>query len=315
MQIFDSHAHLFTSRIIANVSAKDGLAARLRLKTQGAKERLGTETLQRSLTENGICGGLVLPTAAAADVARTNAHFIAEVSASPLLKAAGTLHPDDPHTGLEIEKLCRSGVRAVKLCSFSQGFELNGAPALRLFELLQRHNEKCPRPLYVVLDTLYGAHGWFSTHPLHNTTPRQIAVLARHYPAVNFVAAHMGGLAAPFNELRTHLVPCANLYLDTSNAAYTLAAGEFIHLLQTFGSDHILFGTDWPWFTHAAEILLVQRLTTAAGFGAEEKQAVFWSNAARLLGLEAAGSESPRSPAKRQGSLQDEPDGRNTCGR
>ena len=72
----------------------------------------------------------------------------------------------------------------------------------------------------------------------------------------------MGGLAAEFEELFMTLIPADNLYLDTSNAAHTLTNGQFIELLKIHGPNHILFGTDWPWFDHAAEI---SKIRFAAG--------------------------------------------------
>jgi predicted TIM-barrel fold metal-dependent hydrolase len=285
MKIFDSHVHLFNLRVIENVSQRKDLVERLNLQTHDADERMDIESLGKSLELNSVTGGLVLPTAAPADVARTNTQFFEKVAQQPFLHTAGTLHPDDPHIDDEIEKLCSRGTRAIKLCSFSQGFVLDGTPALNLFDLIQRHNETCPHPFFVVLDTLYHADRWFGTNPVYSTTPEKISTLVQRYPAINFVGAHMGGLSAPFEEIYTHLTPYDNLFLDTSNAAHTLAEEEFVGLLKRFGPTRIIFGTDWPWFIHQAEIASIRKLTTAAGFGTEETQAVFYDNIAKLLGL------------------------------
>jgi len=285
MKIFDSHVHLFKMKIIENVSRRKDLVERLKLQTHDAADRMDIESLRRSCETTRVAGGLVLPTAGPLDVAKTNDSFLEIAAQHPFLHTAGTLHPDDPNAGKEIEKLCRHAIRAIKLCSFSQGFVLDGPPALKLFGLIQRHNEKCPHPFFVVLDTLYLADQWFGTNPIYNTTPEKIGALVQRYPAINFVGAHMGGLSAPFEEICAHLIPCANLYLDTSNAAHTLAEEEFVGLLKKFGSGHILFGTDWPWFIHQIEIESIQKLTTMAGFGSEEKQAVFYGNVAGLLGI------------------------------
>jgi hypothetical protein len=62
-------------------------------------------------------GGLVLPTAAAMDVGKTNDRFLEMVSAYEVLHTAGTLHPDFPDNQREIDRLCRQGVSAIKLFS------------------------------------------------------------------------------------------------------------------------------------------------------------------------------------------------------
>jgi predicted TIM-barrel fold metal-dependent hydrolase len=95
----------------------------------------------------------------------------------------------------------------------------------------------------------------------------------------------MGGLDAPYDELRRHLGARPNLYLDTSNAAHTLSNASFCDLVAQHGPDHILFGTDWPWFSHEQEIALIDSLLDHAGFSEEEKAMVFGTNICRLLGL------------------------------
>jgi predicted TIM-barrel fold metal-dependent hydrolase len=103
---------------------------------------------------------------------------------------------------------------------------------------------------------------------------------------MNFVAAHMGGLLADFEDLRRELAPAPNLYLDTSNAAHTLCKDQFTELLRMHGSSNILFGTDWPWFVQISEKELVGSLMMEAGYDQSEQVAVYGGNAARLFGFQ-----------------------------
>ena len=95
----------------------------------------------------------------------------------------------------------------------------------------------------------------------------------------------MGGLAAPFEELSRDLKPLSNLYLDTSNASHTLSTDQFVKMLQTHGSGHILFGTDLPWFLQSSEVKLVDSYLEKAGFSTQEKAAVFHGNLEKTLGI------------------------------
>jgi hypothetical protein len=284
--VFDSHLHFFTPKIIANVCGHPGLVSRLRLRTDGADRRLDAAVLAASMKGAGVVAGLALPTAGAAAVARINTFFMEKADTVSGLFTAGTLHPAYPHNREEIERLCRCGIRGIKLCSFSQGFRLDGSPALALFDLIEAHNRCGAAPFFVVLDTFYNAHDFFGTDPAHTTLPAQVKALARACPHTVFIAAHMGGLTAPFTELWSALKPCENLFLDTSNAAHTLDRGQFVALLARFGPQRIVFGTDWPWFTHAAEIARIDQLTEAAGFSPEQKAAVFYDNMAGLMGFQ-----------------------------
>jgi len=96
----------------------------------------------------------------------------------------------------------------------------------------------------------------------------------------------MGGLTAPFEDIIRCLPAADNLYLDTSNAAHTLNEAEFIRLLQIHGPDHILFGTDWPWFDPGEEIVLIERLLNRAGYTVKEKAKVLGGNIAELMAID-----------------------------
>ncbi|MEJ2108460.1 MAG: amidohydrolase family protein, partial [Acidobacteriota bacterium] len=157
-----------------------------------------------------------------------------------------------------------------------------------MFDRIQSFNRKASAPFSAVLDTLTVAETYFGSLPEHSTTPRLLMDLARRFPDVHFIGAHMGGLAAPFETLEEALQPVPNLSLDTSNAAHTLSEGQFTLLLRRFGPEHILFGTDWPWFLHENEIDLANSRMETAGFSKEEKQAVFYGNAEKILGLDSA---------------------------
>ena len=285
MLVFDSHLHLFNIKIVENVAHRRELVGLLNLQTAGAPARLDIASLASSMKAAGVAAGLILPTAAAADVERINTLFIEKVKSTDFLHTVGTLHPAYPNNQTEIDRLCRNGIRGIKLCSFSQGFVLDGPPALALFDLLDVHNRSGAGRLFVVLDTFYHAHSYFGTDQANTTKPAQIASLARRYPHTVFIAAHMGGLAAPFEQLWAELSPRDNLLLDTSNAAHTLTKEQFVALLKRSGPGHIVFGTDWPWFEHEEEISRIKELTGAAGFSQKQMSAVFYDNMAALLSL------------------------------
>jgi hypothetical protein len=197
---------------------------------------------------------------------------------------AGTLHPGYSHNVEELRYLRQHNVRIIKLCSFSQGFVLDAPDSLSMFDTLQAVNEKSDVPFSIVLDTLQGADHYFGTLPQFNTTPKLLGTLADRYPGINFIGAHMGGLDGSIDDLCRYLTPRPNLYLDTSNAAHTLTPEAFIRLLELHGPQHILFGTDWPWFTHESEVKHIQKLLNQAGFSEKEKSHIFSANLSALVG-------------------------------
>jgi len=289
--IIDSHVHMFSQRIIANVSKKSEMTARLRLQTDGAQSRCNAEALEQEARPAGISACLLLPTADAANVQKVNTAFLRMAAETDFLYTAGTLHPARKDNDKELLRLEAASVRALKFCSFSQGFALEAPGTLCLFDLIQDFNRKKKDGFFVVMDTLYHAHRHFGTLPQYNTSPALLGKLARSYPGIKFVAAHMGGLDAPFDEILRGLPPAKNLFLDTSNAGHTLQEKEFLRLLELHGPEHILFGSDWPWFGYEKEIKHIDKLLGKAGYTEKEKSRVFSGNIARLLGIETASTK------------------------
>ena len=283
MEIFDCHIHLFPKQVIHKVQQKNDMVKQLKLGVQDAEKRTSIRQLQAEMAAAGVTGALMLPTARVDGVRKTNLEGLATAAGRSWLYTAGTLHPHAPRVAAELAFLRRQRIRIIKLCSFSQGFPITGPKARDMFDAIAALNRTTDRPLAVVVDTLRQADRYFGTPPEFNTAPQHLAFLADRYPSINFIGAHMGGLDAPHREMRDHLTARANLYLDTSNAAHTLPSRIFCELLHEHGPGHILYGTDWPWFSSRSEIPLIDDLLSRVGFSEEEKQMVFRANILALL--------------------------------
>jgi len=283
--IIDAHAHIFAPQVIANVSGRPALIERLHLDIAGAQQRTTPAALQEEGRRAGVDACLLLPVATADKVREINIAFREIAAGKDFFLRAGTLHPRFPANEEELSRLNGEGVRAIKLCSFSQGFSVPAVETQQLFQLIEAANRFHNGHFFVILDTLYRAHQYFGTAPEFDTMPAMLGDVVRSFPEVDFLLAHMGGLAAPPEEIAKCLPPAENLYLDTSGAAYTLSEEDFVGLLKMHGPGHIIFGTDWPWFGHRQELELLDTLLDLAGFQPEEKQQVLCRNAAGLLGI------------------------------
>lgn len=283
--IIDAHTHLFTPKIIANVARKSQLVNELSLETDKAAKRCSLDDLEEECKAAGVGACLLLPTASPRDVQTVNQRFLEFSEKNPFFISAGTLHPENRDIDRTLELLSEKGVKVIKMCSFSQGFDLDDPETLHLFEMIRERGSKFGEAYSVVLDTFYKADLHFDSDDRHITTPERLGRLVSRFPEIRFLAAHMGGLSAPFSETMKHLMPSENLYLDTSNAAHTLSETEFVELLEAHGSERIIFGTDWPWFGQGTEIPRIERLLAKAGFDEHERDRVFYGNIAELLSL------------------------------
>lgn len=283
--IIDSHCHIFTPRIVKNMQTKPGLVNALRLNVCDAWSRLHPRTLQESAETHGITACLLLPTAPPDRISLTNDRFIEYTKHFSRLRTLATLHPAMENISHEIDRILDLGIAGFKFSSFSQHFDILGEDFQRLLDRIERAAVQQNLRIILLFDTFTLGNSFFGT-PLHYlTTPSRLALLVKRYPGLTFVAAHMGGLLADFHEVTKYLVPQPNLYLDTSNAAHTLQDNEFIELVRMHGPDHILFGTDWPWFIHDDEMPKIRTLLIKAGFGPSEQAKVFGDNAKRIFGF------------------------------
>ena len=282
--IVDCHCHVFSKQIIENVLSRPLLVRELKLSPEAAR-RDTPESLVDSAAGSGVDLCLLLPTAQPERVRDENDRHLALAENHPGLRALMTLHPAMSGAAGEISRILDLGIRGFKMSSFSQRFDPLSREAGALLSLVEETGSERGVTPAVFLDTFTRADVHFGAPPHSVTRPAALAALARRYRRVNFVGAHMGGLAAPFDELRRELSPEPNLFLDTSNAAHTLGDREFVELVQMHGPGRILFGTDWPWFDHASEIRAIDVLLDRAGCGPAEKEDVFGRNVRKLLGL------------------------------
>ncbi|MCL4537986.1 MAG: amidohydrolase family protein [Bacteroidetes bacterium] len=283
--LVDSHCHIFTKRIVQNMNDRPAMVEELKLNVGDSLPRLNPNALEESAEVNGVDVCVMLPTALPDKVRAMNDRFIRLSVELPRLRTLATLHPMMRGLSDEVLHVFDLGITGFKFSSFSQRFDLSSPEVNAMMAAVERlGRDRGIRPV-LVFDTFVRADTYFGAHPDHLTTPSKLAKLIHRHPEINVVAAHMGGLLADFDELRRDLPPAPNLYLDTSNAAHTLKEDQFIELLRIHGSSRVLFGTDWPWFTHEAEIPKIRALLMKAGYDQPGQAAVFGENARRLFGF------------------------------
>jgi len=101
-----------------------------------------------------------------------------------------------------------------------------------------------------------------------------------HYPELDFICAHLGGLATDliiraFKKMQeTNYLD--NIFLDTSVCFYPVLIKKAVEVL---GSDKIIFGTDRPFHDYEASLYTIRRCM----FDAETEQNMLYRNLERIL--------------------------------
>lgn len=91
-------------------------------------------------------------------------------------------------------------------------------------------------------------------------TPQRFSIIAKSYPKLKMMLTHLGGLRM-WDDVQKYLIPPGkNVFFDTAYASAYLSREEVANLIREIGTDHALFGTDYPWTSPAKEIKLIRGL-------------------------------------------------------
>lgn len=181
----------------------------------------------------------------------------------------GSIHPG-LDVGTNLDSLRSNGLRGAKINPPFQGYALDDPVLWEILDAMQGE---------YVLVTHVGMGGAPGTEA--TCTPQLVRDLARRFPRLDIVAAHLGGYLLEQGEREP--VVGEHLYIDTSwpPSIAHLDPGAVRAVIERHGPERVLFGSDWPMGDPAEAIDAVRRL----GLDDETEQGVLGANAARLFGL------------------------------
>ena len=261
--IIDAHAHL-------RLGEADGLTP---------TQPIGTDALRTLDTTAGVAKSALIVIARQGQPEKTrqqNDAVLAAAAASPnRFYPVVSVHPADKQSALdELDRVAKLGAKEVKLHPNTQNFDLSDPDVGAVVE-------KCGELNLIVLFDSY--------KPWDASEMGKFLLLAVQHPKTKIVLAHMRFSyfreAVSF-ELIRRLGMADNVWFDISAIAPTYAGSpiqpELVWTLRKVGTNHILFGSDWPVYTPDEAVKAVRSL----GLTVDEQKQIFHDNAAQLLGLE-----------------------------
>ena len=258
--IIDAHTHVYPDRIALKAAASIGDFYGVPMRLDGT-----VGPLLKQGKQAGISQCLALAVAVDADhVTRVNDFLVSTVNAHPdEMMGFATLHPDMEDPGREVERMLRAGMKGIKLHPDMQRFSLSEPRAGALFSACAG---VCPMLLHTG-DWRY-----------HNSNPSLIPPLLKKHPGLQLICAHFGGYSE-WDEAARCLAD-TSVYVDTSSSFAFLPRERARELIDLYGEDRALFGTDYPMWDAAPEsdALLSLGLSDAA------LRKIFSENLLRLIG-------------------------------
>ena len=280
--IIDFHAHTFPEQIAKRAIAKLSESAHIKNYQDGT-----LDSLKSSMRTAGIDYAVLLPVVTKPtqqeDINRA-AILTNDCFEETGILSFGGVHPDNENYRQIIRDLAAHNVRGIKLHPVFQQVYFDDIRYLRIIECA------CENGLIIL--THAGLDASFPEHTF--VSPDRINNVMKQIQPDKLVLAHMGGWCC-WDEAEELLGPY-DVYLDTAfsltplrsntgtdtDAHYKpLAREQFLRMVQTFGADHILFGSDSPWTDLSESLNLVRE----SGLTPSQLRDILGHNAAKLLGI------------------------------
>lgn len=273
-KIFDVHTHIYPEKISEKAIENLGDFYNYIPKRRGT-----LPDLEENCKAAGVSGFLLLTVA-------TNAHQVKKINeyaASSAKKAredgfvsfafAG-MHQDmpDEEKEAEVNRCAQMGISGFKLHPDFQKIDIDDKSLFPFYEML------CGKNLPVCF------HMGDERPQYRYSEPRKLKNLLLNFPKLHAVAAHFGGYKA-WDEAQETLSEFRGehrLLFDTSSSLLDLTPERAAQLVDSFGEDNMMFGTDYPSLDAAGELVKIMRLPLSEAV----MEKILWNNAARFLHFE-----------------------------
>ena len=262
-KIIDTHCHIYPGQIAQKaVEAVDRFYDHL-----PSYHHDGTvETLVKTGLSSGISHFIVHSVATTPRQVSTINRFIASSveQSGGRFTGMGTMHLDSDSLSRDLDEIQSLGLKGVKLHPDIQRFHIDDPRAMEIFGMCEE------RGLPVCVHT--GDYRYDYSNP-----PRTEKVL-KAFPDLTLIGAHFGGWSV-WEEAMETLSGYPNLIVDTSSTFFKISTYLALQLINAYGPDRIMFGTDYPLWKQKVEIDYLLHLNLPE----EDYDKIFWKNACRIF--------------------------------
>ena len=260
MEIIDFHAHIYPKKIADRAVEGIGRFYNIEMSSEGTTEKL------IEIGENaGIEKYLVHSVATSPDhVERINDFINEECTKHSCFCGFGTMHQNYEDKLAEAERIISSGLKGIKIHPDTQGFNMDDPCMYELYDFMQER---------LALLVHCGDYRYNYSHPA------RLAKLIKNFPKLTIIGAHFGGWS--LQDLALEYLRNKNCYLDTSSSIMYLGKTRAKELIQIYGAERIVFGSDYPMWNPSDEIKRIMEI----GLSDKEYELILNKNASRILSI------------------------------
>ena len=265
--IIDFHTHIFPPKIAAGAIRSLKATSGYQNFTDGT-----AEGLLKSMEAGGVALSVNLPVLTNPDsFFKTLEHLERDNAGEKRIISFAAIHPRCDDIAGKIDLISQMGFKGVKLHPLFQDEPIDSDRTEYLIDCASK------RGLLTMIHPGFDV----SFPDMKHAEPEKIVRMLEDVKPEGVILAHMGALEY-WDEVSDML--CGrNVFFDTSFSMHLLGEEKFVSLARKHGVDKVLFGTDSPWRDQKD---YVDMLNGFSSLTAEEKQKIFYLNAAKLLNAE-----------------------------
>ena len=262
-KIIDAHCHIYPDKIAEKASASTGDFYKMPSRLDGK-----VSTLLERGEKAGIGHFIVQSVATTPKQVSSINNFIANTvkENDGKFTGLGTLHPDSEDIKADVDEIISLGLKGVKLHPDIQRFKIDDYRMLKIYEL-------CEGRLPILIHT--------GDHRYDFSNPNRMMPILDIYKDLTVIGAHFGGWSV-WDEATEKLSRYKNFYVDCSSSLYALTPEKAKELIMAYGTNRVLFGTDYPMWEPEKEIESFMKIELTEG----QREDIFYNNAARMFDIQ-----------------------------
>ena len=261
--IIDAHAHIFPDKIAEKAVAGIGsFYGELTMMNKNGS----AETLIKTGEAAGVSKFIVQSVATVSAQVEGINNFISECVKKYPDKFIGfaAMHPDYENVEAEIDRAVSLGLKGVKLHPDFQNFRIDDKRAMKIYEVIEGR-----LPLLIHMgDSRYN---W--------SKPEMLVKVLEAFPKLDVIGAHFGGWSEW--DRAEKILGGKRFWTDTSSSLYAMTPERARELIDAYGAENVMFGTDFPMWTAESELERFNKIPLSG----REREMILHENAERLLGL------------------------------
>ena len=261
MKIADVHAHVFPEKIAEKASASIADFYHWKIERPASMESLIRYEKEADISRFVISSSAVTEK----QVASLNTFIASEAAKHPECLGFGSIFPGMDGYEQELDRMLELGLRGIKIHPDFQKVNIDDERGIGTYQAIAKRG-------LPVLFHMGDCRDDFSS-------PERLTNLLRRVPDLRVIAAHFGGWTV-WERSYEHPQPQSVMY-DTSSTLTMVDRELVLRMIDRFGAERCMFGTDYPMW----EPKKIVEETLALGLDESTREKLFYGNFMRYFGL------------------------------